>query len=270
MATEETSDFDPGAYWEDRLTEQYTLEGVGWASLGEPLNRWMYRVRRHVFLREMRALFASPADLKVLDIGSGTGFYVDCWHELGVPRVTGSDLTQVAVGNLRRRFPDDEFEQFDAGSHESPFGERRFDAIGAFDVLFHIVDDERFLQALRNIHELLVPGGVFALSDNFVHGETMRGRHQASRPLAEIEQALAQCGFAVERRRPVFVLLNTPVDSHSRFLHGWWKGLSIAASRSHALGGVLGAAAYPVEVAVTSRLREGPSTELMICRRPAS
>jgi SAM-dependent methyltransferase len=269
MTTGETSDFDPGAYWEERLTDDYTLEGVGWSSLGEALNEWMYRVRGQVFLREMRTLFGSAGDLKVLDIGSGTGFYVERWHDFGVRHVVGSDITAVAVGNLRGRFPGDEFVQFDVGGGESPLGERRFDVVSAFDVLFHIVDDERFLRALRNIHDLLAPGGVFVLTDNFVHGQTMRGRHQTSRPLHEIEQGLAQAGFRVQRRTPVFVLLNTPVDSDSRVLRTWWKYLAIAASRSNALGWALGAAAYPVELGLTRVLREGPSTELMICRRSA-
>jgi len=269
MTTDETSDFDPNAYWEERLSDDYTLEGVGWSSLGEALNQWMYRVRGQVFLREMRTLFGSAGDLEVLDIGSGTGFYVERWHEFGVRHVVGSDLTAVAVSNLRSRFPTDEFVQLDVGSEQSPFGERRFDVVSAFDVLFHIVHDERFLRALRNVHELLAIGGVFVLTDNFVQGEAMRGRHQTSRPLAEIEQALTQCGFRVERRRPVFVLLNTPVDSDSRILRAWWKFLAIAASRSNALGWALGATAYPIELALTRVLREGPSTELMICRRPA-
>ena len=38
--------FDPKRYWSDRLAKSYSLMGVGWLSLGEPFNRWMYRVRR--------------------------------------------------------------------------------------------------------------------------------------------------------------------------------------------------------------------------------
>lgn len=260
--------FDPNTYWEERLSERYALDGVGCSGLGGALNGWMYRVRRRVFLREMRAQFPQPATIRVLDIGSGTGFYVDRWHELGAGAVSGSDLTEVAVGNLRARYPADAFERFDVGAEGTPFGAARFDAVSAFDVLFHIVDDERFACALRNIHTLLAPGGVFAYSDNFVHGTTVRVQHQASRSLAEIEQALTDAGFVVERRRPVFVLLNAPVDSGSRLLHAWWKALSIAASRSDALGWLAGAVAYPLELALIALLREGPSTEFMICRRP--
>ena len=33
------------------------------------------------------------------------------------------------------------------------------------------------------------------------------------------------------------------------------------------LGAVLGAVLYPLELALVARLKEGPSTELMLCRR---
>jgi hypothetical protein len=39
------------------------------------------------------------------------------------------------------------------------------------------------------------------------------------------------------------------------------------ASRSNVLGNAAGALTYPLELALVSRLREGPSTELMVCRR---
>ena len=49
-ATRSTT-FDPRGYWEQRLSEHYTLGGVGYLGLGEGFNDWMYRVRRHVFLK---------------------------------------------------------------------------------------------------------------------------------------------------------------------------------------------------------------------------
>ena len=49
----------------------------------------------------------------------------------------------------------------------------RFQAISAYDVLFHIVDDARYERAIQNISALLSPGGVFFFSDLFLHGETL-------------------------------------------------------------------------------------------------
>src|SRR5215217_7388946 len=109
------SGFDARAYWERRLSEQFTLDGVGYAGLGRSFNAWMYRVRRRVFLQTVKPLLNDPAATDVLDIGSGTGFYVDRWHELGVRSLTGSDLTDTAMARLTDRYPGDRFVRFDAG-----------------------------------------------------------------------------------------------------------------------------------------------------------
>jgi 2-polyprenyl-3-methyl-5-hydroxy-6-metoxy-1,4-benzoquinol methylase len=262
--------FDPDSYWERRLAEKFASDGVGFGGLSRAFNDWMYRVRRHVFLREVGPLAHGRPDLRVLDVGTGTGFYVERWHEVGVRRVVGSDLTETAVAELRRRYPADDFARFDVGTSDHPFGDRRFEAISAFDVLFHIVDDDRFGAAFGTLFELLEPGGVLVFSDNFLHAPAARGVHQVSRSLEEIEAAVHGAGFEIVRRRPMFALLNAPVDSHSRLLHSSWWLLASLAARGELVGRAVGGLVYPLELALVARLREGPSTELMICRRPAS
>jgi SAM-dependent methyltransferase len=262
--------FDPRAYWEQRLGERYTLDGVGWVGLGTAFNALVYRLRRRLFLRTVRRVLPRREEARVLDIGSGTGFYVDCWHALGVRAVAGADITDVAVTALRGKHPQDRFERFDVGGTELPFEPGSFDAISCMDVLFHIVDDARFARALENLAALLAPGGVLVFSDNFLHGPAIRTEHQVSRSLAEIESALSAAGLDVVERRPMFVLFNTPVDSQSRVLRAWWSLLSSVALRSNALGAALGALAYPLELLLVSTWRDGPSTELMVCRRASS
>jgi SAM-dependent methyltransferase len=256
----------PRAYWEQRLGAEYSLGGVGYIGLGEGFNRWGYRARRRVFLRTMREFVATGA--RVLDVGSGTGFYLDRWRELGAGSIVGSDITDVAVSHLARRHPDVEVARFDAGDHTLPWEEESFDAVSAMDVLFHVVDDERFGRALHNAGRLLRPGGVLVFSDLFVHGEPWRAPHQAIRSLEEIAAAVDRAGLEVELRRPMLVLLNAPVDTHSRLLRALWTGLRTAALRGETLGTAAGAAVYPFELALAAALREGPSTEIMVCRRP--
>lgn len=268
MATPQEGHFDPRDYWERRLSERYSLDGVGWIGLGKRFNEWMYRVRRRVFLRTVAPLAPHAARLRVLDVGSGTGFWVERWHELGVPRVTGADLTDTAVQQLRGRFPQDTFERFDVGSEDVPFAPGSFDAISVVDVLYHLVDDDRYERAFRNLFALLAPGGVLVFSENFLHGPTQRAEHQVSRSLAAIEDVLRRTGFEIVLRRPVFALLNTPLDSDSTLLRRSWTLVTKVASRAELLGQLAGAALYPVELVAVGHLREGPSTELMVCRRP--
>ena len=99
-----SGEFKVRDYWESRLKQDYSLQGVGYQRLGKQYNKWMYRLRAHVFQRVARGLGVDWSTARVLDVGSGTGFYVEQWHKLGVPKVVGLDITEVAVHELRRSF----------------------------------------------------------------------------------------------------------------------------------------------------------------------
>jgi predicted TPR repeat methyltransferase len=262
------ADFDPRSYWEQRLTETYASDGVGYGGLGEGFNDWMYRVRRHVVRRQLGPLARGRPDLRVLDIGSGTGFYVDRWHELGVRSVVGSDITETAVGHLRARYPGDAFERIDAGAGEHPFGERRFDVVTAFDVLFHIVDDARYEQAISNIYELVEPGGLFIFSDNLVHHDTVNYTHQVNRSLEYVEKVLGATGFEVVERRPMYVLMNGAPDTRNPLARWLWLAIAGTVSLGEPVGWLVGALLYPLELLLVRVLRESQSVEMVICRRP--
>lgn len=255
------------AYWEQLLTERYGPDGVGYVALGRAFNTWIYRVRKAVFLRAARPIVSAGAT-RVLDIGSGTGFYIDLWKRLGVPEIAGSDITETAVRRLRERHPDLPFERFDVGGVDPPpFARGSFDAVSAFDVLFHIVDDEAYRRALEAIHRLLRPRGTMLWSDNFLHGETLRAPTQVSRSLEEIRTELSRAGFEIVARRPAMVLMNAPVDSDSRALRAHWRLVSALAASGEVLGWLTGGLLYPLDMVLCRLLHEGPTTEIMVCRR---
>jgi SAM-dependent methyltransferase len=259
-----TERFDAEGYWSDRLGREFSLEGVGYLGLGESYNRWMYAVRRRVFRDVVKGRVDPSAS--VLDVGSGTGFYVELWRELGVRHVTGSDLTAVAIEQLGERFPDTPFRALDLTKPLT--GEAGpFDAISAMDVLFHIVDDDGYGQAIENLAAMLAPGGIFVFTENLLHGRTERGRHQTSRSLEAVSSLLTGAGLEVELRRPVFVLMNTPVDSDSALLEKSWKAVNILVRGHSRRGWAVGAALYPLELALGRLLEDGPSTEIMICHK---
>ncbi len=256
--------FDPEAYWDERLRTSTGLTGVGYLGLGEPFNRWMYRVRRKVFHRVARTHLPTTGGLHVLDIGSGTGQYLEAWRDLGAARIVGSDITATAVERLSRAMPDVQVLRMDV-SDRAALPDARFDAITCMDVLFHVVDDAKLEQALANLRLLLKPGGVLFLSDIFVHGRDHKQEHFTTRSLATYTAALERNGLRVVRRHPVFHLLNRPLDSDSPLLHRWW-GLVMRVCKWHpALGGALAAAVYPLELLLVRMRREGVSAEIMVC-----
>jgi len=258
--------FQPGAYWEERLRAHGDERGVGDIGLSRSYNSWLYKVRRHVFRRLVRRLPLAPDNTRVLDIGSGTGVYVDEWHRWGAKEVTGSDITQIVVDRLSRRFPADRFVRMDIGDanlNGLQSGSR--EVVSAFDVLFHIVDDIRYQQAIRNIASILVPGGWFLYSDNLVQ-KGSRISHYVSREEGTILETLAGNGFVVRKRMPMFVLMNDPVRS-GRVLRRWFSLVYRLACRGELAGSIVGRTLYPVELAATKLVKSGPSTELLLCQR---
>lgn len=267
--------FQTREYWERRLRDHFGLEGVGYLRLGRRFNYWMYRIRGEVLDGVVRDYLGrgegagGAGSLRVLDVGAGTGFYVERWLRLGA-EVTGVDITDVAVRELQARFPAGRFLQGDIG--EPLGGElaglvRSFDVVSAFDVLFHIVDDAQYAQALANIAALLRPDGLFLWSDNFIHQATLRVEHQVSRSLDQAAATVEAVGFEILERRPMFVLMNYPADTRSRWARLAWMAMVAPAVLSDWLGGALGACLYHLERFLVRRVRESPSTEVMVCRR---
>ena len=134
--------FDPRGYWEQRHARHPGREGVGHAGLGEGLNRWMSRVRARVFARAVAPWLPGLPSRRVLDVGSGTGFYLRLWRRLGAGPLAATDIADTALGRLRERFPDVAVTRWALG--EPPPAElaaQRFGANSAKDQLLNVLDD---------------------------------------------------------------------------------------------------------------------------------
>lgn len=100
-----------------------------------------------------------PDAHRFLEVGCGTGFVLS-----GVAAahpgmaLSGSEIFLAGLSHAAKRVPSARFMQMDA--RHVPFVDE-FDAVGAFDVLEHIEEDEAVLVQL---HKALKPGGVLLLS----------------------------------------------------------------------------------------------------------
>jgi SAM-dependent methyltransferase len=258
---------DRRAYWEDRLSREFSLDGVGYTGLGRAFNEQMYRVRRHGFLRLVRPLLSDLPAPEVLDVGSGTGFYLGLWEELGAARITGSDVTQTAVAALARSHPRHRLLQMDITARELALEPASFDFVSAIDILFHIVDEQAHARAIENLGALVRPGGRVILSENLYRVPPPPAEHQVGRSEATILERLRAAGLVLERRAPMFVLMNTPVRSGSRLHRAAWARLVATLTRRPKLGEPVGRVLHPFETALVDRLRSAPSTEFLVCRR---
>jgi SAM-dependent methyltransferase len=257
--------FNYREYWNSRLSGNFGLEAVGYIGLGKAFNNWMYKVRRVIFLRYLKKLPIDFTLANVLDIASGTGFYIQLWRSLSVKKITGVDISQQAVLNLSNKFPAHEFKVVDISAEQLPNAE--FDLISCMDLFFHIVEKDKFEYALNSISCALKKGGYLIFTDNFLHREPQRLAHHVSRTLAEYENVLHRNNLRIVSRRPVFYFLNYPVDSNNRALHFLWKVFLKFIPANNFFGRVCGLILYPFELLMVSLVNEGPSTEMMICEK---
>jgi SAM-dependent methyltransferase len=255
-------------WWEARHRDRRGFDAVGYAGAGEAYNAWLYRVRRHLFRRYVAPL-AQPQS-SVLDVASGTGFYLERWREAGVRRLVGSDVSETAVQRLRAEFPGTRIDRFDVAGSPSESPDGPFDVVSAFDVLFHLIDDGAYRSALGNLARLVSPGGTLVISENFRReGPRRFASIQVNREEPEILESLREAGFEVIERHPMFVVMNAPACGGGRLLHTWWRHAHELLITRPRAGAVLGPALYPIELACLATVRGAPSTELAICRRVA-
>jgi hypothetical protein len=119
-----------------------------------------------------------------------------------------------------------------------------------------------------NIASLIRPGGWFLWSDNFLRHGTERVAHRKP-SLAESEAAVRAAGFELVRRVPMFVLMNYPADTRSRLSRWAWTAMVAPAAVAEPLGWAVGAVLAPIDTWLTGWIRESPTTEIMVCRKPA-
>jgi SAM-dependent methyltransferase len=264
------AEYDPAAYWSKRLADGESLEAVGWQGLGRSFNGWLYRRRAAVFRQVARSYGFDRRPPAVLDLGPGTGFYVDLWSRLGVRELTGIDIAPPAVARLRRRFPTYQFLSGDIG-RPMALPPHAFDVVTAFDVLFHLTDEAAFDQALSSIVRALRPGGIVLITDLFPETQEIRLPHHVSRTAGRYREALAAVGLDLDQRRPVFVLMHPwsepRTDASRRTARAWWSIVERVAGHVPGAGAPLGASLYALDTMLAPFVGPGPSTQLWALRR---
>lgn len=232
----ETVSPSTAAEWHERHDTLGHYERVGYIGLGESYNRWIYRLRRRHFLALTRRHGLQP-DARVLDVGLGSAFYIGLYRELGIREVAGVDISPTAVERARAAFPSYRFSVCDitrglpdAKGHSSAGGEGDpYDWVSAMDMLYHIVEDDLFFEALRHCGRAVRQGGRLVVSDSFPDQKLPADAHQAYHTLEEYERTLAPLGFTLAEVRPVFFVSNGQVGSGGvgyRLLSLHWRVFS--------------------------------------------
>lgn len=215
----------PKEFWDRRLSDQFDLRGTGETGLSLAYNRACYELRREVLVRALRQAGLDPHGKSVLDVGCGTGFFT-AWYLAQGASVTGVDIAPTSVERLRERFPEARFLLADVSEVAL---EGTFDLVNAFDVLYHVVDDERWAAAVRRLGDAVAPGGALLVTDTFAALGAI-AEHNRMRPLAEYRRLLEPLGFTFGWTWPTHVLLNRELGCFRFLNRATW--LLLAADRA--------------------------------------
>lgn len=256
--------FDPKKYWNQRLDSNYDLIGVGDISLTMNYNMWSYKITQYR-LKKIFKKYRSKKNGAVLDIGSGTGFVVDIWQQFNL-QVKGVDISSIAVDRLIKKYPLYEFYEIDAGSQPLPFLDNSFQVVSAASVLYHLVEDEALNCLLKSVHRVLKPGAYFIFSDNFIHENSYNLQHQNCRTLSDYERMLKKNGFEIIDRVANYVLFNDPVDAKGKFYPRIWSLITRFSKKWKWFDLIIWPLLYPLELFLTSMVKESPAQEIMICK----
>ena len=279
MAMQQRDAYEPEEYWERLVGGSFDLRAVGYPELSLAFNEYMYRAMADTVDRGLARVGVDAERLRasrVLDVGSGVGFWIEYWRAKGVRDLRGVDLTHASVERLAARYPELSFERRDIADPVPPALEGAFDLISVMSVLNHIPVQPRWEAALANLGRMLAAGGVLIVMDP-VARHTLRkvGASPAAngrvRTVDEHAGALAAQGVRLERVLPTLSILANPVDTCTlleyRLLSRVW-GLVAAVGRREGAMRAAGPAIYALDRALW-RAGYMPSSKVLLFRKPA-
>jgi SAM-dependent methyltransferase len=266
--------YEPQEYW-TRLHREGTLRSVGQSGLPVELNVWLYRALERnlrAFLRRYGLL--DPVPRRVFEIGAGTGYWTPLWLGLGVEQVDGCDLAPEAVARLRERFPGDYYLGDIAEEGVIP-ADASYDLVTVFNVLLHIMDEDRFAAAARHVAAAVGPGGYLLLVEPALFLETSvrpikPGASSMARLLTRYRDVFEASGLEFVTAAASTTVANNPIEHGlpriGRFIWSWRTAVRNA-KRGPRRANVVGRLLWLADGALM-RTGVAPSGKLVLFRRP--
>jgi 2-polyprenyl-3-methyl-5-hydroxy-6-metoxy-1,4-benzoquinol methylase len=259
-------DFSPKTYWETRLKERFDLTGVGFRRKSVAFNRWVYKVRTEALYELFRKYGWSIKSRAVLDVGCGTGYFIEYWLNRKAHPVIGIDIAETSIKKLKNAFPAAEFYLRDL-TEPDPEIKEKFDYISVFDVLFHIVDDDLFAKAIENLASLCRPGCKIFVTDLF-GSKTIAGvKHCRNRSQDMYMEVFSRSGFKLTDLSPLFFVLLPPSRVSNIVLR--WTGILVWEAvtwitRWQVFGELLGRALYSIDSVLRKIFKNGPGGHIAV------
>ena len=269
--------YDPKEYWEHRLSKKLDLTTVGHSGLGYVYNHWLYRARFRAMHQALRNLNLDVSGKSLLDMGVGSGAWIPFWIECNISRLVGIDITSSSIYTLRNQYPQFDFFQGDIGDRLPYIKDHHFDIVTAFDVLFHIVDDKHFSNAITNISRFTKKSDWVIICDSFCKTPWGPYFHEYHRTYDDYYNALDIIGLNIVHIEPIFVSMTTTLCDlnlgYMRLLNNFTKlTLSIVnklSSRKSTewINHMIGFTLYVLDAALCRTAETGPSLKILFAKQ---
>ena len=219
---------------------QGSLKAVGQTGLSLAYNDAKYRSESATFINLVSAISFQPRT--ILELGVGTGFWTqqmfDLWgHSI---KVTGIDISSLAIEDLRNRFPEVRGIVGNLGTMSADLFASEFDCVTVIMVFLHITDESQFLNALRLAARSVKKGGTLVIYEPMLSRNASPFRnpgygsaHNTLRERMTFDSRLKIEGFrCIKEIDGSTWLLNSPIEADSMFFYGLMNAVWIFLSSS--------------------------------------
>ena len=182
---------------------------------------WWFVARRHLIASQLDVFYPRAGNLRLLDIGCGTGAMLDMLAPFG--QVVGADFAPQALAFCRARGEEQgrRYPLTRADVRRLPFAADSFDAVTAMDVIEHIDDDKA---ASAEILRVLKPGGrlfVTVPAYQFLWSEHDEALHHYRRYTApHLKDVFQRVGFGVPKVSYTVTSLLPPIAAYRLIARG--------------------------------------------------
>ena len=211
-----TSKYTTRDDWERRYSGSAGLHGPGTRAHSVNGNRQFYRTKRDALDRCLALAQQTFQGKRILDIGGGSGQFIDYYLNRGASRVVVSDYAESALRHVQQQYANDDrigTWHWDATSTLTG-QEEQFDFVLAMEMIFLISDDDGFARAVGNLADFVLPNGCLLISDVFLEeGDppSPEGATAKRRKRTLFERIITEHGLKIVGYVPQSVLYNRHV-----------------------------------------------------------
>lgn len=131
--------------------------------------RYHYASVEMQILRHLRNRRVNVVGARVLDVGAGSGHWIDFYRSLGAAEVVAMDVSRSSFEYLEQKYAGVDEVQIYCGKALEVASrlDGAFQLVNAVGVMFHIVDDAEWAATIEAIGKLVAPGGRLVVGGHF-------------------------------------------------------------------------------------------------------